>query len=77
MKTSEIVKAEDLNQSSLTDDSFSVINLHAPSGVGGATVVLLVLSQGLVGYGVAKWLQRRKNAARRTATSLEIMKNPA
>ena len=42
-KTSEIVKAEDFNQSSLTDDSFSVIHLHAPSGVGEATVVLLVL----------------------------------
>ena len=76
-KTSKVVKAEDFNQSSLKDDSFSVINIHAPSGFGGATVVLLVIGLGLVGYGVAKWLQRRKTAARRAVTSLEIMKNPA
>ena len=76
-KTSKVVKAEDFNQSFLTDNSFSVINLHAPSGFGGAAVVLLVIGLGLVGYGVAKWLQRRKTAARRAVTSLEIMKNPA
>ena len=76
-KTSEVMKADDFNQSSLTDDIFSVINLHSPSGFGGATLVLLVIGLGLVGYGVAKWLQRRKTAARRAVTSLEILKNPA
>ena len=50
-KTSKVVKVEDFNQSSLTDDSFLVINLHAPSGFGGATVVLLVIGLGLVGTG--------------------------
>ena len=55
-KTSEIVKAEDFNPSSLTEDSFLVISLHAPIGFGGATVVLLVIGLGLVRYGVAKWL---------------------
>ena len=75
-KSSEVVKVGEFNQSSLTDDSFSVINLRVPSGFGGASVVLVVMGLGLVGYGMAKWLHRHKTAARRAVTSLELQKSP-
>ena len=75
-KSSEVVKADLFTQSSLTDDSFSVVNLHIPSGFGGASVVLVVMGLGLAGYGLAKWLHMRKTAARRAATSLEIQNCP-
>ena len=48
-KSSEVVKAEEFTQSSLTDESFSVLNLHMPSGFGGALLVLVVLGLGLAG----------------------------
>ena len=76
-KSSEVVKADDFNQESLTDDSFSVVNLHMPSGFGGASLVILVLGLGLAGYTLAKWRQKRKTAARRAVTSLELQKCPA
>ena len=76
-KSSEVVKATDFNQESLKDESFSVVNLHMPSGFGGASVVLLVLGLGLAGYTLAKWRQKRKTAARRAVTSLELQKCPA
>ena len=76
-KSSEVVKATDFNQESLKDESFSVVNLHMPSGLGGASVVLLVLGLGLAGYTLAKWRQKRKTAARRAVTSLELQKCPA
>ena len=72
-----MVKADEFKQSSLTDDSFSVINLHIPSGFGGASLVLMVMGLGLAGYGLAKWLHMRKTAAQRAVTSLEIQKSPA
>ena len=34
-KSVETVKAESFEQSSLTDESMSIINMHAPSGFGG------------------------------------------
>ena len=77
MKSSEVVKADEFKQSSLTDNSFSVINLHIPSGFGGAYVVLVVMGLGQAGFGLAKWLHMRKTAARRAVTSLEIQKCPA
>ena len=73
----EVVKEDEFNQYSLTDDRFSVVNLHIPSGFGGASVVLVVMGLGLAGYGLAKWLHMRKTAARRAVTSLEIQKCPA
>ena len=72
MKSSEVVKADEFTESSITDNSFSVVNLHIPSGFGGASVVLVVMGLGLAGYGLAKWLDMRKTAARRAVTSLEI-----
>ena len=76
-KSSEVVKATNFNQESLKDESFSVVNLHMPSRFGGTSVVLLVLGLGLAGYTLAKWRQKRKTAARRAVTSLELQKCPA
>ena len=76
-KSSEVVKAEEFTQSSLTDESFSILNLHMPSGFGGATMVLVVLGLGCTGYVLAKWQERPRTAAWRAATSLEIQKCPA
>ena len=76
-KSLEVVKATDINQESLKDESFSVVNLHMPSGFGGASAVHLVLGLGLAGYTLAKWRRRRKTAARRAVTSLELQKCPA
>ena len=73
----EVVKGEEFTQSSLTDEKFSVLNLHMPSGFGGASMVLAVLGLSLAGYVLAKWQQKRKTAARRAATSLKIQKCPA
>ena len=39
----ETVKSENFEQSTLTDESFSIFNIHAPSGVRGAALVLGVL----------------------------------
>ena len=77
-KSSEVVKAEgDFTQESLKDESFSVVNLHMPSGFGGASAVLLVLGLCLAGYALAEWRRNRKDAARRAVTSLELQKCPA
>ena len=76
-KSLEVVKAEEFTQSSLTDEKVSVLNLHMPSGFGGASMVLAVLGLSLAGYVLAKWQQRHKTAARRAATSLKIQKCPA
>ena len=73
-----MVKAEgDFTQESLKDESFSVVNLHMPSGFGGASAVLLVLGLCLAGYALAEWRRKRKNEARRAVTSLELQKCPA
>ena len=42
-KSSEVVKAEEFTQSSLTDESFSVVNLNMRSGFGRASMVLVIL----------------------------------
>ena len=69
-----MVKAESLNQESLQDDLFSLINLHMPSSMGGAMMVLVVLGLGFLGYSAARFKDQRREAGRRAATSLEILK---
>ena len=77
-KATEVVKAEgDFTQESIKDESFSVINMHLPSSVSGASAVLLVLGLCLAGYTLAEWRRKRKTAARRAGTSLELQKCPA
>ena len=75
-KSVETVKAEDFNQSMLTDESFSFINFHSPSGFGGAAIVLGVVGLAGAGYAIARFRHKRREAARRRATTLEITKTP-
>ena len=73
-----MVKAEgDFTQESLKDESFSVINMHLQSDFSGASAVLLVLGLCLAGYTLAEWRRKRRTAARRAVTSLELQKCPA
>ena len=76
-KSVETVKSENYEKSTLTDESFSIFNIHAPSGVGGAALVLGVLGLACLGYALARMKDRRKEVARRAATTLEILKSPA
>ena len=73
----ETVKSENYEKSTLTDESFSIFNIHAPSGVGGAALVLGVLGLACLGYALARVRNRRREVARRAATTLEILKPPA
>ena len=75
-KSVETVKAETFEQSMLTDESFSFINFHSASGVGGAALVIGVLGLAGAGYAIARWRQKKREAARRRSTSLEIIKAP-
>ena len=73
-KSTETVKSENFQQSTLTDESFSIFNFHSPSGFGGAALVLIVLGLACAGYILARVKDRRRAAARRAATTLEILK---
>ena len=75
-KSVETVKSENFEQSTLTDESFSIFNFHSPSGFGGAALVLGVLGLVCAGYALARVKDRRREAARRAATTLEIIKAP-
>ena len=76
-KSVETVKSENFEQSNLTDESFSIFNIHAPLGFGGAVLVLTVLGLACLGYALARMKDRRKEVARRAVTTLEILKSPA
>ena len=73
----ETLKSENFEQSSLTDESFSIFNIHTPSGFGGAALVLVVLGLACLGYALARMKDRRREVARRVATMLEILKSPS
>ena len=73
----ETVKSENFEQSTLTEESFSIFNIHAPSWVGGAALVLGVLGLACLGYALACVNDRRREAAWRAATTLEILNTPA
>ena len=77
-KATEVVKSDgDFTQESLRDQSWSLINLHLPSSFSGAAVVILVIGLGLGGFALAEWRRKRRVAARRAVTSLELNKCPA
>ena len=77
-KATEVVKSDgDFTQESLRDQSWSLINLHLPSSFSGAAVVILVLGLGIGGFALAEYRRKRKAAARRAVTSLELHKCPA
>ena len=70
-KASEVLKADgDFTQESLRDHSWSLINL--PSSFGGALAVVLVLGLAISGFALAEYRRKRKAAARRAVTSLEL-----
>ena len=72
------VKAETFQQQSRRDNSMLLVNLHLPSSFGGGMVILVFLGLACLGYGAARLLDRKRAAARRTLTALEIAdKSPA
>ena len=75
-KSTEQVKSENFQQSTLTDESFSIFNFHSASGIGGAAFVLIVLGLACAGYILARVKDRRTAAARRAVMTLEIIKAP-
>ena len=75
-KTVETVKAKNFVQESLRDESMLLINLHLPSSFGGAMLIVAILGLACLGYGAARLRDRKKDAARRAATTLEIAKSP-
>ena len=76
-KKVEQVKAENFTDARLTDESFSLLNFHMGSGIGGVLLILGVFALGAAGYGLARLRNRRKDLARRAATTLEVIKSTA
>ena len=76
-KDVEQVKAESFIDARLTDESFSLLNFHMGSGIGGVLLIVAVLALGGVGYGLTRLRERRKDLARRAATTLDAIKSPA
>ena len=75
-KEVEQVKAESLTDSRLTDESFSLLNFHMGSGIGGVLLIVAVLALGGVGYGLVRLRNGRKDLARLAATTLDVIKLP-
>mgnify|MGYP007123611368 CR=1 FL=1 len=75
-KTVETVKAKSFEQESLRDKSMLLNNLHLPSSFGGAMLIVAILGLACLGYGAARLRDRKKDAARRAATTLEVAKSP-
>ena len=71
-KQDEIVKAENFNQESLADSSFSILNIHGASSLGGALLVIVVILLAVGGYGVAKYLRYLRKCRSRAITSLGL-----
>ena len=75
-KDMEQVKAESFTDARLTDESFSLLNFHMGSSIGGVLLNIAVLALGGAGYSLARLRNRRKDLARRAATMLEVIKSP-
>jgi hypothetical protein len=69
-------KAESSTDARLTDESFSLLNFHMGSGIGGVLLIVAVLALGGVGYGLVRLRNGRKDLARRAATTLDVIKLP-
>ena len=64
-------KAESSTDARLMDESFSLLNFHMGSGIGGVLLIGAVLALGGVGYGLVRLRNGRKDLARRAATTLD------
>ena len=73
-KKTKITKAENVIRETLKDYSFSVMNIHGDSSVGGALLVVAVLLLACLGYGMARYKDYVKRVIHRAATTLEILK---
>ena len=73
-KQTEITKAENVHRETLNDHSFSVMNIHGASSVGGARLVVAVLLLACLGYGMARYRDYIKRVRHRAATTLDIIK---
>ena len=69
-KETKTIKAESFNQESLSDSSFSVLNIHSASGVWGGLLVVVVIMLAASGNGLAKYLLYVKKCRTRALTSL-------
>ena len=58
----------------LNDHSFSAMNIHDASSVGGALLVVAVLLLACLGYGAARYRDYIKRVRHRAATTLDILK---
>ena len=54
-KQTEITKAENVNRETLNNHSFSVMNIHGASSVGGALLVVAFLLLACLGYRAARY----------------------
>ena len=65
-------KAESSTDAHLTDESFSLLNFHMGSGIGGVLLIVAVLALGGVGYGLVRLRNGRKDLDRLAATTLDV-----
>ena len=75
-KSTEVTEAENYSRESLQDSStsFSVINLHGASSMGGAVFVVAILALACLDYGLAKYRDYLRKVRHRATTTLDIAK---
>ena len=66
------VKAKSFTDARLTEKSFSLLNFHMGSGIGGVLLIVAVLALGSVGYGLVRLRNGRKDLDRLAATTLDV-----
>ena len=68
----KIIKAENYHCHSLQDSSFSILNVHASSGIGGALFVIVILLLAGIGYAIARYRVTAKARRARALVSLDV-----
>ena len=48
------IQAENVEEESVTDNNFAVVNIHSISATGGAVLIIIILALALGGYLIAK-----------------------
>ena len=54
-KDTKVFQAKNFHQQSLDNKSFSVLNVHGASGMGGTLLVILILLPATLGYSLARY----------------------